>query len=117
MEENMKIKFEIKYCYLPHAGEEQKFQGKVTFNLPKEENGYVSKLYHGFFGKEKVGYPTGKDAGEYRTVDFFIYGPTFEVLEDNIQKAINNYVQQVSTNVKLVEEMEKKGKEITVNIS
>jgi len=38
-------------------------------------------------------------------------------LEDNIQKAINNYVQQVSTNVKLVEEMEKKGKEITINIS
>jgi len=113
----MKIKFEIKYCYLPHAGEEQKFQGKVTFNLPKEENGYVAKCYHGWFGKEKVSYPTGSDAGDCRIADFFLYGKTFEDLENKIQEAINNYVKQVTTNIKLVEEMEKKGKEITINIS
>jgi len=114
-ETTMQIKFVIKYSYMPHILDEGKFRAMVTFRVPKETNSdAVAYCYQAVFNGYKISDFSGHDAGEWRVLQLHFSNESFEQLEQELLRAIEEYKSKVSENVKLVIETQCKSTEMVL---
>ena len=113
----MQIKIEIKYGYNPHWSE-NKYSATMTMFLPKQPNGNneVAHCYQGQFGEESITYWSGDDIGEWRKVNVCFEAESVDELDMLIENSIRDYVDLVSTNVRLVREMRNRKREFVLDL-
>jgi hypothetical protein len=111
----MQIKFQIEYGYLPQW--KNSFNAVVSAWLPKEPGeDVVAYCYHAEFNGQKVTHYSGKENGQWRVVNFSFDAESLEELDQKILTAVEEYAKKVSDNVRLIEEMKKRKKELLVEL-
>ena len=117
----MKIKFSVKYEYVPSAPENERFQATVSTLIPKELNSlHIQEYYEGKIGDKIV------RGGSFEILDNFYKDNSVKIcvkfsagsseeLKKNVENAIESYRQQVLLNIESMKKT-RENREITINL-
>ena len=106
------VKISIKYYYYPHYEEKARVWAELSALIPKEPNkNHISPCYFGNIDREKIGYNSGKDKGNFKEITEHFYADSIENMNKIIENVIENYRKQVLLNIEM-----QKHKEIIIDL-